>query len=125
MKEGKTRNSESIIRDINVTGITEHEHIVKNARRMMAIETLRPKSVKIKIGKEGQYFPPLSKVLVQHPALKIGLGSAEIKSVIVSGSYIIGLELYDAIERSESLTGYGMVIQCVSSTYSTPLASCL
>ena len=29
MKEGKTRNSESIIRDINVTGITEHEHIVK------------------------------------------------------------------------------------------------
>ena len=44
MREGRTLNENSIIKDLSVTGITEHEHIVRHARRLMAIETLRPKT---------------------------------------------------------------------------------
>lgn len=122
MQEGRTRNSESVLREQQVKGIVEHDHIVKNARRTMATATLRPKTVTIQCGKEAEYFTPLSKILVQHPSLKIGLGHAEIKSVITNAGNIIGLELYEPIEyESEDERGFGVVVQAVSESYCAPL----
>lgn len=123
MREGRTRNAESILREMTLKGITTHAHVVKNARRLMATAELRPRQLSIEVGKEGVYFTPFSKILVQNNELKIGLGHAEIKAVIVSGANIIGLELYEPIEYdSADENGFGVVINAVGEDYCTPLA---
>lgn len=123
MRDGVTRNVDSIIREMTVAGIEEYEHIVKYARRILAIDQLRPKTASVAVGKEGTYYIPLAKVLVQHPSLKIGLGSAEIKSLITVGGYITGLVLYEPIQYDSSIAdGFGVVIQAISSEYCTPIA---
>ena len=121
MRKGAVRNSESILRDMNVTGITEYAQIVKYARYVMACDELRPKTATARVGKEGIFFTPLAKVLVQHPSLKIGLGSAQIKSVVTDGTNITGLRLYEPITL-DTKHNFNVVIQCVSSNYCTPLA---
>lgn len=124
MRDGVTRGTETILRDMVVEGVTTFDHVVRYARRIMAIESLRPKTITAKVGKEGTYYTPLAKVLVQHPSLKIGLGSAEIKTVINDGTYITGVELYEPIQYyAPDPDGYGAIIQCVSETYSTPLSA--
>src|SRR5574344_112969 len=62
---------DSIIKDLNVTGITTHAHVVKYARRCMAIEALRPKTTIIEVGNEGVFYTPFSKILIQDDSLKI------------------------------------------------------
>lgn len=115
MRDGKTRTSNSIIRDMTVRGITDYEQVVKYARRLLALEALRPRTVRASVGKEGIYYTPLSRVLVQHPALSVGLGSAEIKSVIVEGGSITALELYEPIGEGAA------IVQAVGADYCTPL----
>ena len=123
MRPGAIRDGNAIIRDMSIEGVTNYDQAVYIARRIMAQELYRQKNVSVKVGQEGAFYAPLEKVLVQHPSLKIGLGSAEIKAVIVSGDYITGVELYEPVYYdSIDVNGFGMVIQCVSDTYCTPLA---
>jgi len=123
MRPGITKDANSRIRSITADGITRYSQVVKWAWRLMAIESARPKVTTVEIGNEGVYYTPLSKVLVQHPSLKNGLGSAEIKNVVVSGGNIIGLDLYEPIAfDSSDADRYGMIVQCVSDDYCTPLA---
>lgn len=121
MRKGAKRTSDSILRDMNVTGITEHEQIVKYARYVMACDELRPKTATARVGKEGIFFTPLAKVLVQHPSLKIGLGSAQIKSVVTDGTNITGLRLYEPVTL-DTKHNFNVIIQCITSDYCTPLA---
>ena len=121
MRKGAVRDSESILRDMNVTGITEYKQIAKYARYVMACDELRPKTATARVGKEGIFFTPLAKVLVQHPSLKIGLGSAQIKGVVTDGTNITGLRLYEPVTL-DTKHNFNVVIQCVSSNYCTPLA---
>lgn len=126
MRDGHTRNAESILREMQLKGITTHEHVVKNARRLMATAELRPTQVNIEVGKEGVYFTPFSKILIQNNELKIGLGHAEIKAIIVQNNNIIGLELYEPIEYdSEDENGFGVVINCVGEDYCRPLSKAI
>ena len=123
MRPGTTKDANSKIRALTVDGITKYEQIVKYAWRLMAIESARPKVTTVEIGNEGVYYTPLSKVLVQHPSLKNGLGSAEIKAVLMIGTNIIGLDLYEPVAYdSTEASGFGAVIQCVTDSYSSILA---
>lgn len=121
MRKGVVRDSESILRDMNVTGITEYAQIVKYARYVMACDELRPKTATARVGKEGIFFTPLAKVLVQHPSLKIGLGSAQIKTVITEGTNITGLRLYEPVTL-DTTHDFTVIIQCIGNDYCTPLA---
>lgn len=123
MRDGVTRNSESIIRDVNLTGVTEYAQVVKYARRLMAIEALRPNVVHVRTGKEGTYYTPFSKAYVQHPALGNGLGSAEIQSTIEEAGYIIGVRLYEPVQYDSSVvSGFGVIIMAVGTDYVTQIA---
>ena len=124
MRDGAVQQNDSIFTALSVNGVVHYEQIVKYARRLLATEKLRPKTVSAVCGLEGMFYKPFSKILVQHPSLKIGLGSAEIKSVILNNdeTQIIGLELYDAIEYdSTNQNGFGMIIQCISDNYCVTL----
>ncbi len=116
MRDGVTRTADSVLREITVEGVTTYNHVVKHARRLMAIETLRQKKITIDVGKEAVYYAPLEKVLLTHPALKIGLANGEIKTVTVSSAnQITNVTLYEPVEYDASNTdGYGVIIYSVT-----------
>lgn len=108
------RGNDCAITEINGAGITSQYEAWQYAHYTMNVARLRPRTAKAKIGKEGIYLAPYSKVLVQHSSLKIGLGSAEIKSVVTnSAGDIIGFVLYDALDLDKGNDFY-VSIQCVS-----------
>lgn len=124
MRSGATRTADSIIREMDVQGITDYDHLVKYARYIMAGSALRPKTIKVTTGLEGQYFTPFSKILMQDDSLRVGLGNAVIKQVITYNNNIIGLQLNEAVDL-DTTHDFGVIIQCVSDTYCTPLAKAI
>lgn len=117
-----TLNENSIIKDVTVTGITTFDHIVKYARRLMAVEILRPKTTVIEVGNEGIFYTPLSKVLIQDDSLKIGIGKGyTIRDVKWWGG------LLKKIYTNELLTfdpqkSYGIIVNCYSADDGKPVA---
>ena len=113
---------DSIIKDVNITGVTTFEHIVKYARRLMAIEALRPKTTIIEVGNEGVFYTPYSKILIQDDSLKIGIG----KGYQVTGTKWRG-GLLKKIYINEPLTfdpmkTYGIIVNCFTETGVQPVA---
>lgn len=112
---------DSIIKDLNVTGITEHSHIVKYARRIMAIEALRPKTTIIEVGNEGIFYTPFSKVLIQDDSLKIGIGKGfVIQDLVYSGSRLDKIAI-DAKVTFENGKQYGIIVNCYGVAQAAPL----
>jgi hypothetical protein len=112
---------DSIIKDINITGITTFDHIVKYARRLMAIEALRPKTTIIEVGNEGVFYTPYSKILIQDDSLKIGIGkgytiaSTKWRSGILKKIYTREPLTFDAMKT------YGIIVNCFTKTGVQPL----
>lgn len=117
-----TLNENSVIKDVTSTGITTFEHIVKYARRLMAVEALRPKTTTIEVGNEGIFYTPLSKVLIQDDSLKIGIGKG---FIIRDCEWHSGL--LKKIYTNEPLTfdpmkSYGIIANCYTEDGATPMA---
>ena len=121
MRPGVTRTADSIIREMDVQGITGYDHLMKYARYIMASETLRPKTVRVRTGAEGVYYTPYSKILMQDDSLRVGLGNATIRSVVTSGGNIVGLKLNEYIDLDDE-HDFGVIINCVSDDYCSQLA---
>ena len=84
--------------------------LTDHGRKLLAVESLRPKTVKVQTSLEGVFYAPLSKVLLQSEALKTGVGNGEIKKVIVDeNNYITHLELYDDFIFTENETNIILV----------------
>lgn len=108
------RGNDCAITEINGAGVTSQYEAWQLAHYTMNCARLRPRTAKAKIGKEGIYLAPYSKVLIQHSSLKIGLGNAEVKATIEDASgNIAGLELYDALDITATDEFY-VSVQCVS-----------
>jgi len=115
----ESRNPETTLKKITANGMTSWKEAYKYCLYVMKCDRYRKKKCTAIIGEEGFFFTPLSKFLIQHPSLKIGLGNAEIKNVILNeNDYITGLELYDAVTLSND-RDFNIVVQCVSDTYCT------
>ncbi len=113
--------ADSVITDITTSGITSYEHVVKYARRMMAIESLRPKTTKIEVGQEGVFYTPYAKVLIQDDSLKIGTGSAVLEAVEWQSGIAKRLHLKNTVTIEEGKS-YGVIINCFSDDGIVPLS---
>ena len=113
---------DSIIKDVNVTGITEYTHIVKYARRLMAIEALRPKITTIEVGNEGVFYTPMAKVLIQDDSLKIGLANACISDCKWQGGLLKKIFLKQSIFIPDVNKLYGVIVNCFTENGGNPIA---
>lgn len=119
---------DSVIEEKSVAGITNYYQLWAFGMRLLKEANLRPQIYTAEVGKEGIYYTLLSKIKVQHPSLRNGLGDAEIKELIYSNdsSLITGAKLYSPIEYFEDYpdgyNGYGAIIQCIDPYYCRPLA---
>ncbi len=112
--DADSRAADSEITDLNAAGITSAEGAWQYAHYVMNVARARPRKATAQVGKEGLYLVPYSKVLVQHSSLKIGLGSAVIKSLDYdSTGSVRGLYLYDKLDINAEKKGiYYASIQC-------------
>ena len=122
MREGQTLNADSIIKDLTVTGVTTFDHIVKYARRLMAIETLRPKTTVIDVGNEGIFYTPFSKVLIQDDSLKIGIGKGYTIRECVWQSGRLKKIYTNELLTFDPQKSYGIIVNCYSTDDMKPIA---
>ena len=117
-----TLNENSIIKDITVTGITTFDHVVKYARRLMAVEILRPKTTIIEVGNEGIFYTPLSKILIQDDSLKIGIGKGyTIRECVWRGGLLKKIYTNEPL-AFDPQKSYGIIVNCFTADSVKPVA---
>ena len=98
-KYPEKRDPESVIEELNATGITSFTEAFNFGLYTMRCYNLRPKTVSALAGPYAFNFKPYQKLLVQHPTIKKGLGSSEIKAVITDeNEKVTGAELYTPLD---------------------------
>lgn len=121
MRDGVTRTNDSVIKELTLDGIVEYQQVAKYVRFLMASWNLRQKTVSISVGSEALMYPLMGKIQLQTDALKVGISSGTIESVVANTTKYTKLILRDAVEF-EANKNYGMIVNCFNGTKSTPLA---
>lgn len=109
-------DKEKVITENNAKYITTAKHAFKYARRMMAKQKLQPREIAIQTGREGDYYPLYGKVLVQLRQLRIGLSNGIIHNVGLENNKILGLEVSDLCDFTDTTKRYGIIIQAQNDT---------
>ncbi len=117
-----TIDENSIIKEIEVKGITRQSQIVKYARRLMAVDELRPVTTTLKIGAEGVYFTPYAKIGIQDPSINRDAQDAVIAGVTYQGGLLKKIILKNPVTFTDPLKLYGVVINTTSANGASPLA---
>ena len=117
-----TLDENSIIKELDAPGITRQSQIVKYARRLMAIDELRPVTTTLKIGFEGVYFYPYAKIAIQDPSINRDAQDTIIESVVYQNSLLKKIILKQNVTFTDPLKLYGIVINTVNATGAAPLA---
>ena len=117
-----TIDENSIIKEIEVKGITRQSQIVKYGRRLMAVDELRPVTTTLKIGAEGVYFTPYAKIGIQDPSINRDAQDAVIASVTYQGGLLKKITLRNPVTFTDPLKLYGVVVNTTNANGASPLA---
>lgn len=117
-----TIDENSIIKEIDVKGITTQAQIVKYARRLMAIDELRPVTTTLKIGAEGVYFTPYAKIGIQDPSINRDAQDAVVASVTYKSGFLKKITLKNPVTFTDPIKQYGVVINTVNANGAVPIA---
>lgn len=117
-----TIDENSIIKEIDATGITRHAQVVKYGRRLMAIDELRPTTATLKIGAEGVYFTPYAKIGIQDPSINRDAQDTIIQSVTYQYGLLKKITLKQPVTFTDPLKNYGIVINTINANGASPLA---
>lgn len=117
-----TIDENSIIKEIDVKGITTQAQVVKYARRLMAIDELRPITTTLKIGAEGVYFTPYAKIGIQDPSINRDAQDAVVASVTYKSGLLKKITLKNPVTFTDPLKLYGAVINTVNANGAVPIA---
>ena len=117
-----TINENSIIKEIEVKGITTQAQVVKYARRIMAIDELRPITTTLKIGAEGVYFTPYAKIGIQDPSINRDAQDAVVASVTYKSGRLKKITLKNPVTFTDAQKLYGVVINTVNANGAVPIA---
>lgn len=117
-----TIDENSIIKEIDVKGITTQAQVVKYARRLMAIDELRPITTTLKIGAEGVYFTPYAKIGIQDPSINRDAQDAVVASVTYKSGLLKKITLKNPVTFTDPLKQYGVVINTVNANGAVPIA---
>ena len=117
-----TIDENSIIKEIEVKGITTQAQVVKYARRLMAIDELRPITTTLKIGAEGVYFTPYTNIGIQDPSINRDAQDAVVASVTYKSGLLKKITLKNPVTFTDPLKQYGVIINTVNANGAVPIA---
>lgn len=117
-----TIDENSIIKDVNAAGITRQPQIVKYGRRLMAIDELRPITTTLKVGYEGVYFTPYSRIVIQDPSLNRDAQDCIIESCEYQFGLLKKIHLNTEVNFENPNIDYGIIINVPGTTRAYPVA---
>ena len=117
-----TIDENSIIKEIDVKGITTQAQVVKYARRLMAIDELRPITTTLKIGAEGVYFTPYAKIGIQDPSINRDAQDATVAGVTYKSGLLKKITLKNPVTFTDPLKQYGVIVNTVNANGAVPIA---
>lgn len=91
--------------------ITTFEHAYKYTHRILAKQQLQPREITVQVGRDGDYYPLYSKIMLQMKQLRIGLSNGIIHGVVVEGGLLKQIITSDFCDFSDSNARYGLIIQ--------------
>jgi len=113
MRSGKEYNPETdTISTTALKYITDYKMAYKYVWRQMAEEAASPRTVIVKVGAEGAYYPLFSRVEVQHRALPVGLSHAIVKEVKWWGGLLKTITLDGYVDFPQGKR-CGVLIHCI------------
>ena len=113
MRSGKEYNPETdTITTTALKYITDYKMAYKYVWRQMAEEAAAPRTVVVKVGAEGAYYPLFSRVEVQHRALPIGLSHSVIKAVTWWGGLLKTITLDGYVDFPHGKR-CGVLVHCI------------
>lgn len=113
MRSGKEYNPETdTISTTALKYITDYKMAYKYVWRQMAEEAAAPRTVVVKVGAEGAYYPLFSRVEVQHRALPVGLSHSTVKEVTWWGGLLKTITLDGYVDFPEGKR-CGVLIHCI------------
>lgn len=115
MLNGKQRTQNDTLLEINYDYVTTHSHAYKLAQRMMKQQILQPREITVDVGREGDFYPLYSTVMLQYTTFRQGLNSSVISKIKASNGKITGFTLEDLV-IFEKNKNYGLIIQAQNQT---------
>lgn len=113
MRSGKEYNPETdTISTTALKYITDYKMAYKYVWRQMAEEAASPRTVVVKVGAEGAYYPLFSRVEVQHRALPVGLSHSTVKEVTWWGGLLKTITLDGYVDFPQGKR-CGVLIHCI------------
>ena len=113
MRSGKEYNPETdTISTTALKYITDYKMAYKYVWRQMAEEAAHPRTVVVKVGAEGAYYPLFSRVEVQHRALPVGLSHSVVKEVTWWGGLLKTITLDGYVDFPQGKR-CGALIHCI------------
>lgn len=91
--------------------ITTFDHAYKYTHRILAKQQLQPREVTVQAGRDGDYYPLYSKVMLQMKQLRIGLSNGIIHGAIVENGLLTQIITSDFCDFSDANARYGLIIQ--------------
>lgn len=114
MLDGGTKSDDDIVIELNLDYVTNYEHAYKLAQRYLRGLILQPRSFSVDVGREGDYYPLYSTILLQHKEFRQGLTSSIIKGFIYNdNNEVTGIKIAENFNFVAGFN-YGVVIQAVS-----------
>ena len=113
MRSGKEYNPETdTITTTALKYITDYKMAYKYVWRQMAEEAASPRTVVVKVGAEGAYYPLFSRVEVQHRALPVGLSHSVVKEVTWWGGLLKTITLDGYVDFPQGKR-CGVLVHCI------------
>lgn len=91
--------------------ITTFEHAYKYTHRILAKQQLQPREITVQVGRDGDYYPLYSKIMLQMKQLRIGLSNGIIHGAIVENGLLTQIITSDFCDFSDLNARYGLIIQ--------------
>lgn len=91
--------------------VTEFEHAYKFTHRLLAKQQLQPREITVQVGRDGDYYPLYSKILLQMKQLRIGLSNGIVHGVLVENGLLKQIVTSDFCDFSDPSKRYGIIIQ--------------
>lgn len=111
--ETKPRDENTVLIEKAVEYVTDKDFIYKIGQRALRTQVLQPVTITADIGREGDYYPLYSLVLLQVQKFKQGLQSSVITKTTITNGNVTYITLSDAVQFDAN-KNYGVIIQTVT-----------
>ncbi|MCR4949291.1 MAG: hypothetical protein K6A15_09065 [Treponema sp.] len=112
MLDGGTKGPDDSVTEITLDYVTDAEHVYKVGQRTLRHQQLQPREIQVDVGREGDYYPLYSTVLLQMKQLRVGLCSTSIRDKTVYGGLLTKIEVSDVLSFGDQ-QNYGVIIYAV------------